>query len=153
MDEKKLILPAPAFLSKLDKLVAVAHFRESEIDQGLLLDIPRSSPEEMIVIHASPSEKRSVLVVGSHSLLAAIAHHLVNFPEKSDTQILLVGDNDPRKTAEEIILERFKVEPVLSPLINFSHILSEPESFLEAKQRKLQKFQSKKISPHKMRNT
>lgn len=108
---------------------------------------------ELMVVLAPSNEKRAVLVIGSRGLLAVIAHQLVHFPERSEAQIFLVADNNPRKTAEEIILERFKPESLLAPLVDFPRYFPDTESFLELKQRKLQKFQSKKISPHKMRNT
>lgn len=151
MDEKKLILPAPIFPRQQVKLMAFVHFQESEIDTSLLLDIPSPAPEDVIVVLASPVEKR-VAIIGNHSLLMAMAHHLVHIPEHSVSQIFLVGDNNPRKTAEEILLSREKMEPILAPFVNFSLHLREPESFFESKQRKLRMRLSKKISPRRIRN-
>lgn len=125
MDEKQLRLPFPNL------------YRESEL----------------IVVLAPSSEKRAVLVIGSHSLLAAIAHQLVHCPERSEAQIFLVGDNNPRKTAEEIILERYKPESLLAPLVDFPRYFPDTESFFESKQRKLQVRQSRKIKPQKIRST
>lgn len=155
MDEKELIIAVLDFQRKPEDLVIITEFAEHKVDRHIFLDIPVSPimPDELlIVVHAEKPKARPMLGFGRISLMNALVHKMMEVSSKSDLKVVIMGDENPGKNFDEILFEKFKPESLLSPIINFSHQILVPESFLESKQRKLQKIQSKKITPRRLRN-